>query len=70
MATLSPRLLKGLISLPDISRWNIYNVSDISYLFSEFNSLVSFPDIFKWKIDMANKSDYVFSHSFNCLNIK
>ena len=38
----------SLISLPDISKWNISNVKDMSYMFRECYSLISFPDISKW----------------------
>jgi len=37
----------SLSSLPDISEWNINNVTDISYLFSKCSSLLSLPDISK-----------------------
>ena len=38
----------GLISLPDISEWNITNTNDISGLFYNCISLKSLPDISKW----------------------
>ena len=40
---------KSLLSLPDISKWNINNVTDMEYLFSVCESLSSLPDISKWK---------------------
>ena len=37
-----------LISLPDISKWNIDNIRDISYMFYYCSSLKSLPDISEW----------------------
>ena len=49
---------KSLISLPDISKWNTYNVNNMSWMFSYCNSLKSLPDISKWNtskvINMKN----------------
>jgi surface protein len=41
----------SLSSLPDISKWNIDNVTNIKYLFNDCKSLSSLPDISKLKID-------------------
>ena len=41
----------SLISLPDISKWNTNNVTDMSCLFYGCSSLTNLPDISKWKID-------------------
>ena len=38
-----------LISLPDISNWNINNVTNMNNIFSGCTSLISLPDISKWK---------------------
>ena len=35
----------SLISLPDISKWNISNAKDMSYMFNGCKSLISLPDI-------------------------
>jgi surface protein len=40
---------KSLLSLPDISKWKIKNVTNLEYLFSFCESLSSLPDISKWK---------------------
>ena len=40
-----------LLSLPDISDWNTFNVKDMSYLFSGCNLLLRLPEISKWKIN-------------------
>jgi len=37
----------SLISLPDISKWNMNNNIDISYMFYGCSSLSSLPDISK-----------------------
>ena len=37
----------SLKSIPDISKWNIINVRDISIMFNGCSSLSSFPDISK-----------------------
>ena len=37
-----------LISLPDISKWNTSNITDMSFMFNKCNSLISLPDISKW----------------------
>ena len=44
----------SLISLPDISNWNISNVKNISNMFNGCNSLISLPDISKWNIENVN----------------
>ena len=46
-----------LKSLPDISKWNTINVSDINNLFSHCSSLLSLPDISKWNINKINLYD-------------
>ena len=38
----------SLKSLPDISKWNINNVTDMHALFTKCSSLSSLPDISKW----------------------
>ena len=40
----------SLKSLPDISKWNISNVTDIDGIFCECQLLESLPDISKWDI--------------------
>ena len=37
-----------LSSLPDISKWNTKNVTNMSYMFYDCLSLSSLPDISKW----------------------
>ena len=38
---------KSLSSLPDISKWNINNVKNMSFMFEGCKSLSSLPDISK-----------------------
>ena len=36
---------QSLLYLPDISKWNVGNVKDMSYMFYNCRSLLSLPDI-------------------------
>ena len=50
----------SLISLPDISQWDISNVSNISLMFQECYSLISLPDISKWNTSkVTDKAIYL-----------
>ena len=57
----------SLGSLPDISKWNTKNVTNMEYMFNGCSSLVSLPDISKWNIknikDMSNMFFGCFSLS-------
>ena len=44
----------SLKSLPDISKWNTNNVTDMSCLFYKCSSLKSLPDISKWNTNNVN----------------
>ena len=37
-----------LISLPDISRWDLSSVQKMSFIFEYCESIISLPDISKW----------------------
>ena len=50
----------SLISLPDISKWNISKVNNMSHMFYECNSLVSLPDISKWDTSNVNNMSFMF----------
>ena len=39
---------KSLLSLPDISKWDTQNVTNMSYMFKDCYSLSSLSDISKW----------------------
>ncbi len=59
----------SLISLPDISKWNINKVRYMSYIFSECYSLGSLPDISKWNNSNATpKSSGIFPEN-NFINL-
>ena len=57
---------KSLISLPNISKWNLTNVVNMSYLFSNCESLLSLPDLSRW--DIFN-NDYVQNLFENCFSL-
>ena len=57
---------KSLKSLPDISKWNIENVNDISFMFSK-SSLESLPDISKWNTKNITNMCGIFS---KCKSLK
>ena len=52
----------SLISLPDISKWNISNVKDMSYAFADNKSLELLPDISKWDISNVIKMNSLFQN--------
>ena len=57
-----------LISLPDISKWDISNITTMGGMFGGCSSLISLPDISKWK--NSNRETYfMFDNTLNCLNI-
>ena len=53
----------SLISLPDISEWNINNFYNMSYMFDQCISLVSIPDLSQWDFDKINNMSNIF---FGC----
>ena len=55
------RQCTSLVSLPDISKWNISNVKDMSCIFDGSNSLISLPDIFKRDNSKITNLSYLFS---------
>ena len=57
---------KSLISLPDISKWNINKVSDLSGVFYNCKSLISLPDISKWNIKNVTHLSLMF---YNCSSL-
>ena len=52
----------SLISLPDISKWNINNVTNMSQMFYKCTLLISLPDISKW--NNTNNKNLMFSDFF------
>jgi len=54
-----------LISLPDISKWNTNNVTDMKGIFSNCKSLISLPDISKWNTNnLINIKNFSIIYSF------
>ena len=56
----------SLISLPDISGWNINNVSGINFMFYNCSSLKSLPDISNWNINNVTDIGFTF---YNCSSL-
>ena len=38
----------SLVSLPDISKWDMSKITNLALMFSDCRSLTSLPDISKW----------------------
>ena len=51
----------SLSSLPDISNWNVSNVSDMSSMFFGCKTLSVLPDISKWNISKVNNMKDMFA---------
>ena len=58
---------ESLISLKDISKWDIINVTNMSHLFSYCKSLTTLPDISKWNIVNITNISNLFN---NCISLK
>ena len=52
---------ESLISVPDLSKWNISNVKDMSWMFNGCKSLISLPDISKWNTFKVNNMSRMFN---------
>ena len=50
----------SLISLPNISKWNINNVNSMGTLFYKCSSLIKLPDISKWNMSNVTKMNKFF----------
>ena len=48
----------SLSSLPDISKWNTNNITDMIMLFAGCSSLSSLPDIQKWNNNNAKNNTF------------
>ena len=53
--------------LPDISKWNIDNVTDMSNMFLNCSSLKYLPDISKWNTNNVKNMSLIFC---NCSSLK
>ncbi len=52
-------------ALPDISKWNINSVTNMSGMFSHCSNLSALPDISKWNINNVTNMSGMFSHCSN-----
>ena len=57
-----------LRSLPDISKWDIKNAKNISYMFIECKSLQSLPDFSNWDTTNVDDMSLMFV-GCKCINI-
>ena len=55
----------SLSSLPDISKWNTNNITDMSYMFYYCSSLSSLPDISNWNTNNVTDMTWMF---YGCSN--
>ena len=58
---------RSLLSLPDISKWNTNNVTNMSWMFYECKSLSSLPDISKWNINNVTNMNHMFDECSNII---
>ena len=49
-----------LKSLPDISKWNTNNITNMSYIFYDCSSLKSLPDISNWNTNNVTDMSSLF----------
>ena len=56
-----------LISLPDISKWDISKVKNMRCMFAYCDSLISLPDISKWNTSNVKDMDMIF---IRCYSLK
>ena len=54
---------ESLSSLPDITKWDTKNVTNMSHMLSYCTSLKSLPDISKWDIKNVTQMNSMF---YNC----
>ena len=54
-----------LLSLPDISKWNTFNIKDFSEMFMKCSSLISLPDISKWNTYNGINLSFLIVHQYN-----
>ena len=52
---------KSLSFLPDISKWNTNNVTNMSFMLNGCKSLTSLPDISKWNTNNVMNMSYMFN---------
>ena len=52
----------SLISLPDISKWNVGNAKDFSCMFYDCKALYSLPKISRWNINKVTEMNNMFTN--------
>ena len=52
----------SLSVLPDISKWNTSNISDMSYMFYNCSSLLSLPDLLEWNTNKIENIKFIFTN--------
>ena len=57
----------SLYSLPDISKWNTYNVTNMNFMFNGCTSLYSIPDISQWNTNNVTDMNNMFYGCSKCL---
>ena len=60
----------SLISLPDISKWNTNNITDMNHMFDKCISLSSLPDISKWNTNNVTNMRDMFEECLSLMNSK
>ena len=60
---------RTLISLPDLSKWNIKNIKYMTSAFNNCISLISLPDISNWKNNAVNDTNISKGNIININNI-
>ena len=56
-----------IINLPDISKWNINNITNMSSIFRGCSSLSSLPDISKWNTNKVSNMENMFDECSNII---
>jgi len=56
---------KNIVSFPDLSKWNVSNVTDMSTMFNECNSLKEPPLIGKWDVRKVVTMKGMFRNCFS-----
>ena len=57
----------SLSYLPDLSKWDLTNAIDLSYLFNDCSSLKYLPDISNWKLNNVRNMSFLFA---GCSSLK
>jgi len=54
-----------LSSLPDISKWNTNNITNIESMFELCSSLIELPDVSIWNTNNVNNMSFMFNKCRN-----